>query len=214
MKKNLLLGLIGTASLSLGLTIAAPVNAATEETPATSQPANTNQQQNTTGTTTADNQPAKDQPASSNSTSNTAALGYINKYVKLKKNSTIYDAKGNKVKKGKTKLKKNMFIYVTGFISTKGKSLLQFDNKKQYIDAKNVKTSPAASYKLKRKAYAYNSKGKNLGGTIAKGKVVLVVKTKKIHKTKFVGITFVESLKTYYIKWSDLNHKSGQAVNQ
>ncbi|MDF7672520.1 SLAP domain-containing protein [Lactobacillus sp. ESL0701] len=209
MKKKLLLGMVGAASLSLGLAVTVPVNAATEDTPTTTQTANTDQQQNATGTSNSDNQ-----SATSGSTSDTAALGYINKYVKLKKNSTIYDDKGNKAKTGKTKLKKNMFIYVTGFTSTKGKSLLQFDNKKQYIDAKNVKTSPAASYKLKRKAYAYNSKGKNLGGTIAKGQNVLVIKTKKIHKTKFVGITFVESLKTYYIKWSDLNHKSGLPLNQ
>lgn len=232
MKKKLFLSLAGAASLALVLNTAAPVMAAETNPAASAQDqsqqtnastSNNTKGESTTDTTkqdkTADNQT---QPATGKNEANKEskkpvdngkAVSYMNRYVKLKRNAYIYDKNGKKTKHAK--LKKGTIVRITGFTNVKGKSLLNFNGKKnQYIKPGNVKTFRAASYKVKRNAKIYNSKGKlkkfgNKYTYIQKGKTVPVIKAKKINGKKFVGIS-----DTQFVKWSDLNHKTGKAINK
>ncbi|MDF7682770.1 SLAP domain-containing protein [Lactobacillus sp. ESL0679] len=216
MKKKLLLGLVCAASLSLGFNIT-QVGAATNDQaatqPATTATDNSNQQPATTTGTADANQPASsDKPAvdkPNNGTSNGAvAVSYLGKNVKVKRNSYVYNKSGKRIKK--RALKKNTIVTITGMVTVKGKSLLQINNKKnQYINANNVKSFKVASYKAKRNAFIYNSKGKRTNSYYKKGARIPVIKTKKIKGTKYVGVS-----ETGYVKWSDLNHKSWKIVNQ
>ncbi|WEV70246.1 SLAP domain-containing protein [Lactobacillus sp. ESL0785] len=208
MNKKLLLTLACAAALSVGLTDVAQVSAATTET---TNSTNDNKQP---ATTTDTNQSKPTKPAAkpsktdSSSKGNTTAISYIGRNVKLKRNSYVYNKKGKRI--NISKLKKNTIVTVSGFTNVNGKNLLQINKKNQYILANNVKTFRAAGYKVKKKSYVYNSKGKLIPGIyIAKGKFVPVVKAKEINGIKFVGIT-----ETQFIKWSNLNHKSGKILNQ
>ncbi|WEV50374.1 SLAP domain-containing protein [Lactobacillus sp. ESL0731] len=218
MKKKLLLGLVCAASLSLGFNITQVGAATTDQAatqPATTATDNSNQQPAaTTGTTDANqpatsDKPAADKPNNGTSNGNSAiAVSYLGKNVKLKRNSYVYNKSGKRVKK--RALKKNTIVTITGMVTVKGKSLLQINNKKnQYINANNVKSFKVASYKAKRSAFIYNSKGKRTNSYYKKGTRVPVIKTKKINGTKYVGVS-----ETGYVKWSDLNHKSWKIVNQ
>ena len=235
MNKKTILGLVGAASLSLSLSAAAPVLAA-ETSNSTSQSATTSTGTSTgtsTSTTTtgdqtkpADNQDASKTPKtgnqtkpatgndtskkpSKNSADSSKALSLMGKYAKLTRNSYVYDKNGKRVKN--SKLKKGTIILVSGLANPKGKSLIAFNNKKnQYISVRNVKLFKAAQYKVKKKSYVYNSKGiRKANVYVKKGKTVMVINTKKIHGKKYVQIT-----DTYFIRWANLDHKSGKVLAQ
>ncbi|WEV36182.1 SLAP domain-containing protein [Lactobacillus sp. ESL0677] len=210
MKKKLLLGLICAVSLSLGFNITQVGAATTDQAatqPATTATDNSNRQPATTGTTDT-NQPASSDKPDNGTSNGTVAVSYLGKNVKLKRNSYVYNKSGKRVKK--RALKKNTIVTITGMVTVKGKSLLQINNKKnQYINANNVKSFKVASYKAKRSAFIYNSKGKRTNSYYKKGARIPVIKTKKIKGTKYVGVS-----ETGYVKWSDLNHKSWKIVNQ
>ena len=239
MKKKLLLSVAGVASLTLGLSVTKPVLAA--DTPAattnqsqtntttsnttngdsntsntTDQSKTNNGQSNTTNSTnnpvTADN----DKKPKKNNTNSNNAIKYLGKTVKLKRNAYIFDSKGKRIKN--KKLKKGTILSITGFTTVKNKSYLQISlngkktKKKEYVKPGNVKLFKVASYKVKRNAKVYNSKGKlllkgNKYSYIKKGATVFVYSTKKIKGKKLVGIS-----ETQFLKWSDLVHKTGKAV--
>ncbi|BDR60587.1 SLAP domain-containing protein [Lactobacillus xylocopicola] len=203
MKQKMLLSFVGVTSLSLVMSAAAPVFAAETTSPATNQP--------TTSTTT----PSKTTNGNSNDISKALALN--NKYVKVTKASAVYDKSGKVAKKAK--MKKGTVLYITGGInSVKNKTLVQFLNpnssskqtKAQYVEAKNVKVFKAVSYKVKKRADVYTSKGKlRTGYYVPKGKTLLVHKTKTVRGLKLVGFTSKD-----FIKWSALDHKSGKELNK
>ena len=239
MKKKLLLSIVGVASLTLGLSVTKPVLAA--DTPAattnqsqtntttsnttngdsntsntTDQSKTNNGQSNTTNST---NNPATgdtDKKPKKNNTNSNNAIKYLGKTVKLKKNAYVYDSKGKRIKN--KKLKKGTILSVIGFTTVKNKSYLQISlngkktKKKEYVKPGNVKLFKVASYKVKRNAKVYNSKGKllvkgNKYSYIKKGATVFVYSTKKVKGKKLVGIS-----ETQFLKWSDLVHKTGKAV--
>ena len=239
MKKKLLLSVAGVASLTLGLSVTKPVLAA--DTPAattnqsqtntttsnttngdsntsntTDQSKTNNGQSNTTNST---NNPATgdtDKKPKKNNTNSNNAIKYLGKTVKLKRNAYIFDSKGKRIKN--KKLKKGTILSVTGFTTVKNKSYLQISlngkktKKKEYVKPGNVKLFKVASYKVKRNAKVYNSKGKllvkgNKYSYVKKGTTVFVYSTKKIKGKKLVGIS-----ETQFLKWSDLVHKTGKAV--
>lgn len=144
----------------------------------------------------------------SKSTSDSAkALSLMGKYAKLTRNSYVYDKNGKRVKN--SKLKKGTIILVSGFASPKGKTLIGFNNKKnQYINVRNVKLFKAVQYKVKKKSYVYNSKGVRQPNLyVKKGKTILAISTKKLHGKKCVQIT-----DKYFIKWANLDQKSGKVI--
>ena len=239
MKKKLLLSIVGVASLTLGLSVTKPVLAA--DTPAattnqsqtntttsnttngdsntsntTDQSKTNNGQSNTTNST---NNPATadtDKKPKNNNTNSNNAIKYLGKTVKLKRNAYIFDSKGKRIKN--KKLKKGTILSVIGFTTVKNKSYLQISlngkktKKKEYVKPGNVKLFKVASYKVKRNAKVYNSKGKllvkgNKYSYVKKGTTVFVYSTKKIKGKKLVGIS-----ETQFLKWSDLVHKTGKAV--
>lgn len=239
MKKKLLLSVAGVASLTLGLSVTKPVLAA--DTPAattnqsqtntttsnttngdsntsntTDQSKTNNGQSNTTNST---NNPATgdtDKKPKKNNTNSNNAIKYLGKTVKLKRNAYIFDSKGKRIKN--KKLKKGTILSITGFTTVKNKSYLQISlngkktKKKEYVKPGNVKLFKVASYKVKRNAKVYNSKGKllvkgNKYSYVKKGTTVFVYSTKKIKGKKLVGIS-----ETQFLKWSDLVHKTGKAV--
>ena len=239
MKKKLLLSVAGVASLTLGLSVTKPVLAA--DTPAattnqsqtntttsnttngdsntsntTDQSKTNNGQSNTTNST---NNPATgdtDKKPKKNNTNSNNAIKYLGKTVKLKRNAYIFDSKGKRIKN--KKLKKGTILSVIGFTTVKNKSYLQISlngkktKKKEYVKPGNVKLFKVASYKVKRNAKVYNSKGKllvkgNKYSYVKKGTTVFVYSTKKIKGKKLVGIS-----ETQFLKWSDLVHKTGKAV--
>ena len=239
MKKKLLLSVAGVASLILGLSVTKPVLAA--DTPAattnqsqtntttsnttngdsntsntTDQSKTNNGQSNTTNST---NNPATadtDKKPKKNNTNSNNAIKYLGKTVKLKRNAYIFDSKGKRIKN--KKLKKGTILSITGFTTVKNKSYLQISlngkktKKKEYVKPGNVKLFKVASYKVKRNAKVYNSKGKlllkgNKYSYVKKGATVFVYSTKKVKGKKLVGIS-----ETQFLKWSDLVHKTGKAV--
>ena len=239
MKKKLLLSVAGVASLILGLSASKPVLAA--DTPAattnqsqtntttsnttngdsntsntTDQSKTNNGQSNTTNST---NNPATadtDKKPKKNNTNSNNAIKYLGKTVKLKRNAYIFDSKGKRIKN--KKLKKGTILSITGFTTVKNKSYLQISlngkktKKKEYVKPGNVKLFKVASYKVKRNAKVYDSKGKllvkgNKYSYVKKGTTVFVYSTKKIKGKKLVGIS-----ETQFLKWSDLVHKTGKAV--
>ena len=239
MKKKLLLSIVGVASLTLGLSVTKPVLAA--DTPAattnqsqtntttsnttngdsntsntTDQSKTNNGQSNTTNST---NNPATadtDKKPKKNNTNSNNAIKYLGKTVKLKRNAYIFDSKGKRIKN--KKLKKGTILSITGFTTVKNKSYLQISlngkktKKKEYVKPGNVKLFKVASYKVKRNAKVYDSKGKllvkgNKYSYVKKGTTVFVYSTKKIKGKKLVGIS-----ETQFLKWSDLVHKTGKAV--
>lgn len=146
-------------------------------------------------------------------TNDTNSLTLMNRYVKVTKNSEIYNQDIKKIKN--KKLKKGTVVYINGFNNRKGKDYLSFiinakNKKKQYILATNVVPFKAVSYKVKRNARIYNSKGViNQKYYVPKGRKVIVLATKEIKKTKFVAIS-----ETQYIKWADLDVKSAKIIAQ
>ena len=239
MKKKLLLSLAGIASLTLGLSTTKPVLAAETDANSTNQSQTNNTTSNTTkgdsntsnttdqsktnngqsNTTNSTNKPSTTdttkKPKKNNTNSNNA-IKYLGKTVKLKRNAYIYDSKGKRIKN--KKLKKGTILSVTGFTTVKNKSYLQISlngkktKKKEYVKPGNVKLFKVASYKVKRNAKVYNSKGKllvkgNKYSYVKKGTTVFVYSTKKIKGKKLVGIS-----ETQFLKWSDLVHKTGKAV--
>lgn len=164
----------------------------------------------------ADSQDTSKTPATGNETSkkpskstsdSAKALSLINKYAKLTRNSYVYDKNGKRVKN--SKLKKGTIIFVSGLASPKGKTLIGFNNKKnQYINVRNVKLFKAVQYKVKKKSYVYNSKGVRQPNLyVKKGKTILAISTKKLHGKKCVQIT-----DKYFIKWANLDQKSGKVI--
>ncbi len=239
MKKKLLLSLAGIASLTLGLSTTKPVLAAETDANSTNQSQTNNTTSNTTkgdsntsnttdqsktnneqsNTTNSTNKPSTTdttkKPKKNNTNSNNA-IKYLGKTVKLKRNAYIYDSKGKRIKN--KKLKKGTILSVTGFTTVKNKSYLQISlngkktKKKEYVKPGNVKLFKVASYKVKRNAKVYDSKGKllvkgNKYSYVKKGTTVFVYSTKKIKGKKLVGIS-----ETQFLKWSDLVHKTGKAV--
>ncbi|MBC6369483.1 hypothetical protein ERK17_01185 [Lactobacillus kullabergensis] len=240
MKKKLLLSIVGAASLTLGLSASKPVLAADTSASTTNQSqsatsttssdkkdstttntTDTSKNNNGQSTTTED----KNKPSSSadttekpkkNNTNSNNAIKYLGKTVKLKRNAYIFDSKGKRIKN--KKLKKGTILSITGFTTVKNKSYLQISlngkktKKKEYVKPGNVKLFKVASYKVKRNAKVYNSKGKllvkgNKYSYVKKGTTVFVYSTKKIKGKKLVGIS-----ETQFLKWSDLVHKTGKAV--
>ena len=239
MKKKLLLSLAGIASLTLGLSTTKPVLAAETDANSTNQSQTNNTTSNTTkgdsntsnttdqsktnneqsNTTNSTNKPSTTdttkKPKKNNTNSNNA-IKYLGKTVKLKRNAYIYDSKGKRIKN--KKLKKGTILSVIGFTTVKNKSYLQISlngkktKKKEYLKPGNVKLFKVASYKVKRNAKVYDSKGKllvkgNKYSYVKKGTTVFVYSTKKIKGKKLVGIS-----ETQFLKWSDLVHKTGKAV--
>ena len=239
MKKKLLLSIVGVASLTLGLSASKPVLAAETDANSTNQSQTNNTTSNTTkgdsntsnttdqsktnngqsNTTNSTNKPSTTdttkKPKKNNTNSNNA-IKYLGKTVKLKRNAYIYDSKGKRIKN--KKLKKGTILSVTGFTTVKNKSYLQISlngkktKKKEYVKPGNVKLFKVASYKVKRNAKVYDSKGKllvkgNKYSYVKKGTTVFVYSTKKIKGKKLVGIS-----ETQFLKWSDLVHKTGKAV--
>ena len=239
MKKKLLLSIAGIASLTLGLSTTKPVLAAETDANSTNQSQTNNTTSNTTkgdsntsnttdqsktnneqsNTTNSTNKPSTTdttkKPKKNNTNSNNA-IKYLGKTVKLKRNAYIYDSKGKRIKN--KKLKKGTILSVTGFTTVKNKSYLQISlngkktKKKEYVKPGNVKLFKVASYKVKRNAKVYNSKGKllvkgNKYSYVKKGATVFVYSTKKVKGKKLVGIS-----ETQFLKWSDLVHKTGKAV--
>ena len=239
MKKKLLLSLAGIASLTLGLSTTKPVLAAETDANSTNQSQTNNTTSNTTkgdsntsnttdqsktnneqsNTTNSTNKPSTTdttkKPKKNNTNSNNA-IKYLGKTVKLKRNAYIYDSKGKRIKN--KKLKKGTILSVMGFTTVKNKSYLQISlngkktKKKEYVKPGNVKLFKVASYKVKRNAKVYDSKGKllvkgNKYSYVKKGTTVFVYSTKKIKGKKLVGIS-----ETQFLKWSDLVHKTGKAV--
>ena len=235
MKKKLLLSLAGIASLTLGLSTTKPVLAAETDANSTNQSqtnnttkgdsntSNTtdqsktnNGQSNTTNSTNKPSTTDTTKKPKKNKTNSISAIKYLQKTVKLKKNAYVYDSKGKRIKN--KKLKKGTILSVIGFNTVKNKSYLQISlngkktKKKEYVKPGNVKLFKVASYKVKRNAKVYNSKGKllvkgNKYSYIKKGATVFVYSTKKVKGKKLVGIS-----ETQFLKWSDLVHKTGKAV--
>ena len=235
MKKRLLLSIVGVASLTIGLSTSRPVLAADTTAASSSQnqtaASSTNTAEGNTNTSTNTDQNQTNKTGDKNNTSspsdtnkepnkNTAntsnAFKYVGKTVKLKKNAYVYDNKGKRIKN--KKLKKGTILSIIGFTTVKNKSYLQISvngkksKKQEYIKPGNVKLFKVASYKVKRNAKVYNSKGKllvkgNKYSYVKKGKTVYVFSVKKVKGKKFVGISDTE-----FLKWSDLVHKTGKAV--
>lgn len=235
MKKRLLLSIVGVASLTIGLSTSRPVLAADTTVASSSQnqttasstntaegntntSTNTDQNQtNTTGDKNNTSSPSDtNKEPNKNTTNNNNAVKYVGKTVKLKKNAYVYNNKGKRIKN--KKLKKGTILSVIGFTTVKNKSYLQISvnskksKKQEYIKPGNVKLFKVASYKVKRNAKVYNSKGKllvkgNKYSYVKKGKTVYVFSVKKVKGKKFVGISDTE-----FLKWSDLVHKTGKAV--
>ncbi|RMC24394.1 MULTISPECIES: SLAP domain-containing protein [unclassified Lactobacillus] len=206
MTKKILLSIIGATLLNLVMVtpvLATETNAlTTDQNIAKSQTTDTNQpngNQNETGKKPTEN--------------NANALTLINRYVKVTKNSVIYNQDFKKIKN--KKLKKGTVVYINGFNNRKSENYLRFitnakNKKKQYILATNVVPFKAVSYKVKRNARIYSSKGViNQKYYIPKGRKVIVLATKEIKKTKFVAIS-----ETRYLKWTDLDAKSAQIIAQ
>lgn len=235
MKKRLLLSIVGVASLTIGLSTSRPVLAADTTAASSSQNqttvSSTNTAEGSTNTSTNTNQNQTNKAGDKNNTSspsdtnkepnknttnNNNAFKYVGKTVKLKKNAYVYNNKGKRIKN--KKLKKGTILSVIGFTTVKNKSYLQISvngkksKKQEYIKPGNVKLFKVASYKVKRNAKVYNSKGKllvkgNKYSYVKKGKTVYVFSVKKVKGKKFVGISDTE-----FLKWSDLVHKTGKAV--
>ena len=233
MKKRLLLSIVGAASLTIGLSTSRPVLAADTAAVSSSQNqttasstntaegnTSTNTDQNQTNTTGDKNNTSSSSDTNKEPNKNTAntsnAFKYVGKTVKLKKNAYIYDSKGKRIKN--KKLKKGTILSIIGLKTVKNKSYLQISvngkksKKDEYIKPGNVKLFKVASYKVKRNAKVYNSKGKllvkgNKYSYVKKGKTVYVFSVKKVKGKKFVGISDTE-----FLKWSDLVHKTGKAV--
>lgn len=233
MKKRLLLSIVGVASLTIGLSTSRPVLAADTAAASSSQnqttASSTNTAEGNTSTNTDQNQtnkagdknntssPSDTSKEPNKNTANTSnAFKYVGKTVKLKKNAYVYNNKGKRIKN--KKLKKGTILSVIGFTTVKNKSYLQISvngkksKKQEYIKPGNVKLFKVASYKVKRNAKVYNSKGKllvkgNKYSYVKKGKTVYVFSVKKVKGKKFVGISDTE-----FLKWSDLVHKTGKAV--
>lgn len=235
MKKRLLLSIVGVASLTIGLSTSRPVLAADTTAASSSQNqttvSSTNTAEGSTNTSTNTNQNQTNKAGDKNNTSspsdtnkepnknttnNNNAFKYVGKTVKLKKNAYVYNNKGKRIKN--KKLKKGTILSVIGFTTVKNKSYLQISvngkksKKNEYIKPGNVKLFKVASYKVKRNAKVYNSKGKllvkgNKYSYVKKGKTVYVFSVKKVKGKKFVGISDTE-----FLKWSDLVHKTGKAV--
>ena len=239
MKKKLLLSIVGAASLTLGLSASKPVLAAETDANSTNQSQTNNTTSNTTkgdsntsnttdqsktnngqsNTTNSTNKPSTTDTTKKpkkNKTNSNNAIKYLGKTVKLKRNAYIYDSKGKRIKN--KKLKKGTILSVIGFTTVKNKSYLQISlngkktKKKEYVKPGNVKLFKVASYKVKRNAKVYDSKGKllvkgNKYSYVKKGTTVFVYSTKKIKGKKLVGIS-----ETRFLKWSDLVHKTGKAV--
>ena len=235
MKKRLLLSIVGVASLTIGLSTSRPVLAADTTAASSSQnqttasstntaEGNTNtstnidqNQTNTTGDKNNTSSPSDtNKEPNKNTTNNNNAVKYVGKTVKLKKNAYVYNNKGKRIKN--KKLKKGTILSIIGLKTVKNKSYLQISvngkksKKDEYIKPSNVKLFKVASYKVKRNAKVYNSKGKllvkgNKYSYVKKGKTVYVFSVKKVKGKKFVGISDTE-----FLKWSDLVHKTGKAV--
>lgn len=233
MKKRLLLSIVGVASLTIGLSTSRPVLAADTTAVSSSQNqttassnntaegnTSTNTDQNQTNTTGDKNNTSSSSDTNKEPNKNTAntsnAFKYVGKTVKLKKNAYVYDNKGKRIKN--KKLKKGTILSIIGLKTVKNKSYLQISvngkksKKDEYIKPGNVKLFKVASYKVKRNAKVYNSKGKllvkgNKYSYVKKGKTVYVFSVKKVKGKKFVGISDTE-----FLKWSDLVHKTGKAV--
>ena len=239
MKKKLLLSIVGVASLTLGLSASKPVLAAETDANSTNQSQTNNTTSNTTkgdsntsnttnqsktnngqsNTTNSTNKPSTTDTTKKpkkNKTNSNNAIKYLGKTVKLKRNAYIYDSKGKRIKN--KKLKKGTILSVIGFTTVKNKSYLQISlngkktKKKEYVKPGNVKLFKVASYKVKRNAKVYDSKGKllvkgNKYSYVKKGTTVFVYSTKKIKGKKLVGIS-----ETQFLKWSDLVHKTGKPV--
>ena len=239
MKKKLLLSIVGAASLTLGLSASKPVLAAETDANSTNQSQTNNTTSNTTkgdsntsnttdqsktnngqsNTTNSTNKPSTTDTTKKpkkNKTNSNNAIKYLGKTVKLKRNAYIFDSKGKRIKN--KKLKKGTILSVIGVTTVKNKSYLQISlngkktKKKEYVKPGNVKLFKVASYKVKRNAKVYNSKGKllvkgNKYSYVKKGTTVFVYSTKKIKGKKLVGIS-----ETQFLKWSDLVHKTGKAV--
>ena len=235
MKKRLLLSIVGVASLTIGLSTSRPVLAADTTAASSSQNQTTASSTNTaegntnTSTNTDQNQTNKagdknntsspsdtNKEPNKNTTNNNNAFKYVGKTVKLKKNAYVYNNKGKRIKN--KKLKKGTILSIIGLKTVKNKSYLQISvngkksKKDEYIKPGNVKLFKVASYKVKRNAKVYNSKGKllvkgNKYSYVKKGKTVYVFSVKKVKGKKFVGISDTE-----FLKWSDLVHKTGKAV--
>ena len=233
MKKRLLLSIVGVASLTIGLSTSRPVLAADTTAVSSSQNqttassnntaegnTSTNTDQNQTNTTGDKNNTSSSSDTNKEPNKNTAntsnAFKYVGKTVKLKKNAYVYDNKGKRIKN--KKLKKGTILSIIGLKTVKNKSYLQISvngkksKKDEYIKPGNVKLFKVASYKVKRNAKVYNSKGKllvkgNKYSYVKKGKTVFVFSVKKVKGKKFVGISDTE-----FLKWSDLVHKTGKAV--
>lgn len=232
MKKKMILSLIGVTTISLGLSTAAPVLAAETGTQSTTETGKTSnstnkpegEQSKTSGATDTSKTPTETKPNNDNKKpaankkgSNIGkALPLINKYVKLTKNSYVYNKKGKRIRN--LKLKKGTVVLITGFTNVKNKDLLSYvdsnkSKKNRYVKMNNVKYFKAVQYKLKKKGFVYNAKGEVRrspnGGRyyIKKGKIVTVFKIKKIKGVKFVGLD-----DNVYIKWSALDPKSYHVV--
>lgn len=235
MKKRLLLSIVGVASLTIGLSTSRPVLAADTTAASSSQNqttvSSTNTAEGSTNTSTNTNQNQTNKAGDKNNTSspsdtnkepnknttnNNNAFKYVGKTVKLKKNAYVYNNKGKRIKN--KKLKKGTILSIIGLKTVKNKSYLQISvngkksKKQEYIKPGNVKLFKVASYKVKRNAKVYNSKGKllvkgNKYSYVKKGKTVFVFSVKKVKGKKFVGISDTE-----FLKWSDLVHKTGKAV--
>lgn len=164
-----------------------------------------------TGTTNPSGNTSTTKPSTSkpiNSADLNKAMSLNGKYAKLTRNSYVYDAKGKRVKNAK--LKKGTLIFVSGVTTADGKVLIGYNNKKgKYIKVNNVVLFKAVQYKVKKNAFVYNSKGKrNTRVYVPKGKTITVFKTKKIKGVKYVAFS-----DSQYIKWSVLDHKSGNIIS-
>lgn len=210
MNKKFLLSIVSATLLSLGMVTPA-LAASNDVTPnqniAKNQPTDVNQ------SNANQNETSQGSTNQKSSTNNTNSLTLMNRYVKVTKNSEIYNQDIKKIKN--KKLKKGTVVYINGFNNHEGKDYLSFiitakNKKKQYILAKNVVPFKAVSYKVKRNARIYNSKGViNQKYYVPKGRKVIVLATKEIKKTKFVAIS-----ETQYIKWTDLDAKSAKIIAQ
>lgn len=230
MNKKNMLSLIGITAVSLAVNSAAPVLAAETETPPVSQnnaskhtaaltknPEEDQSKSPATGSTSRTPKETETKPNKAKNSSNLGkALSLINKYVKLTKNSYVYTKKGKRIKN--LNLKKGQIVFITGFTNVKNKDLLSYvdftkSKKKRYVKMNNVKYFKAVQYRLKKKGYVYNSKGKARRAPngskyfIKKGKIVTVFKIKKIKGARFVGLG-----NNVYIKWSALNPESFHIV--
>lgn len=234
MNKKVLFSLIGITLISFGISTVNPVLAVSTESSSTASKENEsnlssksgkNQTKNPAATETSETQKKtkpndeKKEPTSAknkNKTNNSKAFALISKYVKLTKNANVYDKKGKRVKN--QKLTKGQIIYINGFNNRKNQFFLSYiipgkTKKIRYVKINDVKFFKAAQYKLRKKSFVYDSKGKarlspkNGQYYIKKGKKVIVFKVKKIR-----GIKYADLDNNVYVKWTDLDPKSYRLI--